>query len=112
MALDPKVRDVGLHVGTALTTATAMALWFSSHSVDLYAIMDQFNVVVKDIAKLMSTVGVFATAAAAAWKATQKESAKDVAATGAMVVTSPAIAAATPEQPNIVSSASVAVVPK
>lgn len=103
--MDPKVRAIGLHLGTATAAMVATAMWMASHSVDLYAIMDQLNVVIKEVAKLVATIATFATGAYQVWKSTNKNTIVDAAAIpGTIVVTSPAIAAATPEQNNIVSN--------
>lgn len=70
MALDPKVRSAGLHLGTAAASAMATAMWMASHQVDLYAIVDQFNAVVKSLMTLLTTVSVFAGGAWQVWKST------------------------------------------
>lgn len=110
--MDPKVRAIGLHLGTATAAMVATAMWMASHSVDLYAIMDQLNVVIKEIAKLVATVGTFAGGAYQVWKATQKNTVIDAAAIpGTTVITSPTIAAATP-QLNVVSNSETKVIEK
>lgn len=78
MAIDPKLRAAGLHLGTAGASALATAMWLSSHSVDLYGIVDQINAVVADITKLVATVSVFAGGAWQVWKSTQKGLVADV----------------------------------
>lgn len=105
MTVDPKVRALGLHLGTFGGGAVTMILFASSHSVDLYAIMDQVNVIVKEVGKLLALATPIATGAWQVWKATNKNTVVDAAAIpGTTIVTTPVIAAATPLQSNVVSS--------
>ncbi len=111
MAIDPKVRSAGLHATTAVTASLATALWLASHNVDLYAIVDQINVLLKDFVKLATTIGALAGGAYQVWKSTDKNVVVDAAAVpGTTVVTTPTIAKATPEAPNIVSNTETKVV--
>lgn len=65
-----------------------------------------------DIVVLLGILAPFYAALKAAHSASPVQQAISVAATGAKVVTSPEIAAATPDQPNILSSTSMKVVTK
>lgn len=78
MAIDPKLRSAGLHLGNTAASVLATAMWLSSHSVDLYGIIDQINAVVADIAKLVATISAFAAGAYQVWKSTQKGLVADV----------------------------------
>ncbi len=66
--------------------------------------MDQLNVVIKDVAKLVSSIMVFAGGAYQVWKSTQKNTIVDAAAIPGTVVVAPEAIAATTPQANIVSN--------
>lgn len=78
MSLSPTVRNAGLHVGTAVSASVATAMWLSTKSVDLYAIMDQVNVVVADVMKLVASITAIVSGAVAVWRSTDKGMAVDV----------------------------------
>lgn len=78
MALDPKVRSAGLHLGTASATALAVIMWTADHKVDLYAIMDQLNEVAISIGKLVALVAAIGTGIVQVVKSTDKSIAVDV----------------------------------
>lgn len=80
MVIDPKVRAAGLHLGTAVSASVATAMWLSSHSVDLYAIVDQINVVIADVIKLGTTLSVLFGGAYQVYKSTTKQAVIDVKA--------------------------------
>lgn len=115
--MTPQVRTGLTHTGTALGGAVAALSFASSHSVDLYAIMDQLNVVVADITKLVALITPLATGAYGIWRSSNKNTLVDAAAVvgpdgkKTIVVASPEVAAATP-QTNIVSNTDVKVEPK
>lgn len=79
MAISPKVRNGLLHVGTAFSASAATAMWLSSHSVDLYAVVDQLNAVIAAVIKLGTTVGALITGAYAVYNSTTKGLVADVA---------------------------------
>lgn len=103
--MSPKVRTAVTHAGTALGGGVAVALWAASNSVDLYAIVNQFNVVVTEVSKFVALLTPFATAAYGVYKASTKQKLIDLRADpefkGAVV--SPELAAAVPG-PKVVSS--------
>lgn len=76
--IGPKVRAAGLHLGTGVAASIATVMWMSSHSVDLYATVDQMNTVVADLTKLLATISLFVGGAIQIWKATAKGLAADV----------------------------------
>jgi hypothetical protein len=80
--------------------------------------MDQASAVIKSLGETVNTlvqliaaIGVVYGGIVAARSASAINQAKSVAATGAQVIASPELAAATPDVPNIVSSDDVVVVP-
>lgn len=78
MALDPKLRNVGLVAGTAISTALATVTWMSSHSVDVYALAAQVNEVVVQITKLVTMIGTIYAAIVAFRTGTPRGIAEDV----------------------------------
>lgn len=67
---------------------------------------------VNQIAILVAAAATLYASAKGIFKSSPTQQAVSVAATGAQVVTTPEIAAATPDSPNIVSQDQVMVVPK
>lgn len=78
MTINPKLRAAGLHVGTAVSASVATAMWLSTKSVDLYALVDQFNAIVADVTKFGASVSLLVSGAIAIWKASDKSMAVDV----------------------------------
>lgn len=76
--IDPKVRAAGLHLATAGAASAATVMWLSSHSVDVYAVMDQVNVVIKEVGKLAAMAAALAAGAVQVWKSTDWSMAVDV----------------------------------
>lgn len=76
--MNPQVRTGLTHAGTALGGAIAAISFASSHSVDLYAIVDQINVVIKDITQLVAIATPFLTAAYGIYKTTLGQRLKDM----------------------------------
>lgn len=70
--ISPQVKTALTHTGTAVGSALAVLTWASTHSVDLYAIVDQVNTVVVDITKLVATVTPFVTAAYGIYRSSTK----------------------------------------
>jgi hypothetical protein len=68
--------------------------------------------VINDVIILIGLVGPFITAYFASKSATPAAQAVSLEKQGAIVVTSPEIAAATPNSPNVISNTEVKVVPK
>lgn len=100
------IRDIGLSAASAGAGAVAAVSFAASHSVDLYAIYDQLNVVIADITKLSGMVIPLATGAYAAYKATTKSKLLDLSKDPDVkgVVTTPALAASIPDN-KVVSTA-------
>ena len=78
--MTPQVRTGLTHVGTALGGAIAAVGFMSSHSVDIYAIWDQLNVVIASVTKFIALVTPIATGAYGVYKATTKQKLIDIAA--------------------------------
>lgn len=95
--MNPQVRTGLTHFGTAMGGAIAAISFASSHSVDLYAIMDQINVVVKDVTQLIALVMPIATAAYGIYRTTLKARLTDLEKPGSgvegVVVSDPKLAA-------------------
>lgn len=78
MAIDPKLRSAGLHLGTAAATAMAVIVWTADHKVDLYAIVDQVNGAVVGLMKAATMIGAAWAAIVQVMKSTDKSLAVDV----------------------------------
>lgn len=93
-----QLRTAGLHAGTALSASVATAMWLSTKSVDLYALLDQFNAIIADVTKFTASLSAVATGAWAVYKATTANKLidiqKDADFKGAVVT--PELAAAVP----------------
>ena len=76
--MTPTIRTALTHVGTAVGAAVATALFLASSAVDIYAIIDQLNVVVVEISKLVALVTPIVTGAYGVWKATTKSKLEDI----------------------------------
>lgn len=81
--------------------------------------LDQVKAVIQALGDTVNQIAILAGAAATLYagikgvfKSSPTQQAASVAATGALVVTSPEIAAATPDSPNVVSRFDVKVVSK
>lgn len=110
------VRSGALHVASAMAGAFAAVSFAASHSVDLYAIVDQLNVVVADVSKLIALVTPIITGGYAIYKATTKSKLIDIAADPAVrgVITTPEMARVVPSekvQPVIADLPAAAKVP-
>lgn len=105
----PQWRTLGLHAGTAVGAATAMLLFTASHSVDLYAVVDQVNVVAREVGKLITIVGPLITAGIGVWKASTPQKIADIAKDPDVkgIITTPALA----DVPIAKVQASVAALP-
>lgn len=92
--MNPQVRTGITHAGTALGGAIAALSFASSNAVDLYAIVNQLNVVVVEIGKLIALITPFATAAYGIFKSTTKQRLNDLAQNPDIkgIVTTPDIA--------------------
>lgn len=64
----PQVRTIALHAASVLGGAYAALAFASSHAVDLYALVDQLNVVVSDVMKFIAMVTPIAAGAWATYK--------------------------------------------
>jgi len=105
----PQVRAAALSVGSAFAGAVAAIGFMSSHSVDLYAIWDQVNVVVGDITKLIAMVTPIGAAVWGVYTNTVSKRVADMTNDPQVkgVVTTPEIAnsAALKDEPKVVSTA-------
>jgi hypothetical protein len=73
----PQWRTLALHAGSMVGGGVAVLAWASSKSIDLYAIVDQVNVVVADVTKLIAIFTPFCTAGYAVWRASTKNKIED-----------------------------------
>jgi hypothetical protein len=76
--MNPVVRTIITHVGTASGTALAVALAVASQPQVVYEVVNQVNVVVVEVTKLVALVTPLATLAFGAWKATTKSKIQDL----------------------------------
>lgn len=76
--MPPMVRTVLTHLGTAAGAGISVALWTASNSVDLYAIIDQFNTTITEIGKLVALVVPFATTAYGVYRASTRRKIEDI----------------------------------
>ncbi len=104
--MNPQVRTGVTHAGTAVGGAIAMLAFMAQHKVDLYAVMDQLNVVIADFTKLLALLTPIATGAYGIWKSTTKQRLNDLAQNPDIkgIVTTPEIAVSVPS-PKVVSTA-------
>ena len=99
--MTPQVRTGLTHVGSAFGGGIAVIMFASSHSVDLYAIIDQVNVVVADITKLIGLIIPLVTAGYGVYKASTRSKLQDIAADP----NAPAVAREMPVTPATVAVA-------
>jgi hypothetical protein len=78
--MTPRVRTAVTHAGTAFGGALAAAMFLSTRGVDLYAIFNQFNVVVADVVKLIGLVAPLVTTAYGVYKAGTRQKFDDILA--------------------------------
>lgn len=76
----PQVRSVGLHAITFVGGIIAAVSFLSSHAVDVYAVYDQLNVVVKDIQALAALAMPLAAGAYEVYRRTTANSIADTKA--------------------------------
>jgi hypothetical protein len=109
-----QVDSASRHAITIVSTAT-LIFGLQAKGFDPQVIISMIQALGPTVNDLVNLVGAAAAAYAmlkASHSASPIEQAKSVEASGAVVVTSPSIAAATPNNPNIVSSADMKVVLK
>lgn len=100
-------RTIGLHAASVVAGGWATLSFAASHSVDLYAIYDQLNVVIADVSKLIATATVPLAGLYAAYKSATKSLLADAAAipeVRGIVVATPEMARAVPSdkvQPSV-----------
>lgn len=70
--MTPQIKTGLTHFGTAMGGAVAALSFASSHSVDIYAIVNAMNDVVAAITKFIAIVTPFATAAYGVYRSTTK----------------------------------------
>jgi len=96
--VNPQVRTGVTHFGTYLGGVVSAIAFLSSHNVDIYAVVDQINVVVKDVTQLLALVMPLATGAYGIYRTTLKARLSDLTKPGSgvegVVVSDPKIAAA------------------
>lgn len=78
--MTPQVRTGLTHAGTAAGGFIAAVGFLSSHSVDIYAVWNQLNVVIAEITKLVALATPLVTAGYAVYKASTKQKLIDIAA--------------------------------
>lgn len=72
-------RSLGLHAASAMGGGIAVLSFAASHSVDLYAIVNQLNVVVAEVSKLVALVVPVLSAGYGVYKATTRSKLIDIA---------------------------------
>lgn len=105
----PQVRAAATNIGSAFAGAVAAIGFMSSHSVDLYAMWDQLNVVIADITKLVAMAAPIGTAVYAVYNTTIAKRLLDIKSdpqvkgvvTTAELANSPALK----DEPKIVATA-------
>lgn len=87
--------------------AVAMLGFASSHSIDLYAIWDQLNVVVADVTKLVAMVTPLATAAYGVYRTSTAKRMEDLAKNPDVkgIITTPKLADAVDSNKVVASNA-------
>lgn len=94
----PSWKTIALHAASAIGGGVAVLGFAASHSVDLYALVDQVNVVIREVGKLAAIAAPIISGAIAVWRSTPKAKLQDLAADpdfkGAIVA--PALASAVP----------------
>lgn len=96
--MNVQVRAGAVNIASAVAGATAAVGFMSTHTVDLYAVWNQLNVVFADLTKLVMMVTPLATAAYAVYSTTMKNRIADLAKEPDIkgIVTTPTLANATP----------------
>lgn len=75
-----QLRTIGLHAMSAGAGGVAVISFAASHSVDIYAVFDQLNVIAADVIKFVGLITPLITAAIGVYKASTKEKIVDVLA--------------------------------
>lgn len=103
--MSPQTRTALTHVGTAAGGALATAMWMASDGTNLYALINQFNVVVAEIGKFVALLVPFATAAYGVYKASTRAKLTDLAADPAFkgAIVSPQLAMEVPSNKVVAS---------
>lgn len=103
----PSWRTLALQAGTAIGSGWAVLSFASSHSVDLYAIVDQINVVVRETSKLVALATPFVTGAIAVWLSRKAPTLTDLSKASDFkgAVVSPELAQAVPSNKVVASTA-------
>jgi hypothetical protein len=99
----------------ATFTAGAIAMFGLSTKLDpntVQQIITASGNLINDIILLAGLITPIVTSLYASWSATPASQSAALEKDGAIIVTTPAIAAATPNSPNVMSSADVKVVPR
>lgn len=104
--MNPQVRTGITHLGTAMGGAVAAVAFLSQHSVDIYALWNQLNAIIAEIAKLIAIATPIVTGAYGIYKSTTTQRLNDMAKDPGIkgVIASPEIAAAVPSD-KVVSTA-------
>ena len=76
--MTPMWRTALTHLGTAAGAALATAMFLATQGVDLYRIIDQLNIVVVEVSKLVALVTPIATGAYAVWRSSTKNKLADL----------------------------------
>lgn len=104
----PQVRAAATNIGSAVAGAVAAIGFMSSHSVDLYAIWDQLNVVIADITKLVALAAPVGAAIYAVYNNTISKRLLDMKSDpqvkGVVVTTELANSPALKDEPKVVAT--------
>jgi len=76
--MSPMLRTALTHLGTAAGASMAVLLFTAGHSVDVYAIIDQFNTVVVETGRLIALLTPFVTGAYGVYRASTKNKLADI----------------------------------
>jgi hypothetical protein len=93
--INPQLRSGLTAAATGIGAATSAVMWLSTHSVDIYAIIDKMNTALTQAITLITTLSAIATMAISVWNARPSKKIADAVATGkveGVVVNDPALA--------------------
>lgn len=94
--MNPQLRSGLTALGSIVAGASAATMWLSTHSVDIYALVDQMNTALAQAVTLATTIGGIVTLGLSLWNSRPSKKAADLVATGVakgIIVSDPAIAA-------------------
>lgn len=94
--MNPQLRSGLTALGSIVAGASAATMWLSTHSVDIYALVDKMNTALAQTVTLVTTIGGIVTLGLSLWNSRPSKKVADLVDTGvakAVIVTDPAIAA-------------------